>query len=60
MLANGTLSIMCSLRRGVPQGTIFGAFFCFFFTLKTCQTAYHPANLECLLMTPTSHVWVLT
>ena len=24
----------------------------------TCQTPYHPANLECLLMTPISRVWV--
>lgn len=45
MLANGTLSIMCSLRRGVPQGAIFGAFFCLFFyinDLPNCLSSRQP------------------
>ena len=37
-LVNGSLSRICSLKCGVPQGTILGPFY-FLFILMTCQTA---------------------
>ena len=58
-LSNGPLYVIFVHLDVEYRRQVFSVFsYLFISILMTCQIPYHPANLECLLMTLISRVWV--